>query len=222
METTKVFKQFQEFWKAGKDARLNLECHAGQVWLHLQVHLPQPPPPQPYHPHPPRQGPSRLRRRARRAEARAQAAENATKLAATEEVAVQTNEEEIKTADAAVQAAFDDQPAVFSNHATQFLYPFPPPHIPDELCHDQVYAAAAQAEVRHQPSPPPYIPQVDGAADQTLDQGHVWSCKCCMYEKLFETEDELQRHHNGPDDRGDPHFLQYDECNICYPWHVWS
>ena len=219
METVEAFKKFQDFWKAGKDARLNLECHAGQVWLNLQVYLPQPPPPRSHYPPPPRQDSSRQRRRARRAEARAQAAVNAAKPAAvTAEVSVQTDDSEVKTTDAAVQAAIDDQPAELFHHSHQFLYPFPPPQIPDEVCHDQVYAAAAQADLRHQQSPPPYIPQVDGSADQE----HIWSCKCCMYAKFFDTEDELQRHHNGPDDRGDPHFLQYEECSICYPWHVWS
>ena len=115
MEATKVFKQFQEFWKAGKDARLNLECHAGEVWLQLHVHLPQPPPHQSYHhPHLPRQGPSRLRRRARRSEAREKAAEKAVNPTVTAEVSTQTTEEEIETTDAAVQAAFNDQSVVLS------------------------------------------------------------------------------------------------------------
>ena len=43
MEATEVFKNFQHLWQAGKDARLNLECRAGQVWIHLQVNLPHPP-----------------------------------------------------------------------------------------------------------------------------------------------------------------------------------
>ena len=95
MDVTEVVKKFQEFWQAGKDARLNLECHAGQVWLHLQVHLPQPPPPQRQQCHPPRQGPSRLRRRARRAEARSKAAEKAANQTATADVSQQTDEDTI-------------------------------------------------------------------------------------------------------------------------------
>ena len=67
-----IYQQFETLWHAGKDACLHLECHAGQVWLNLQVHL-QPPPP-PYHhqyhrPHP-RNSPSRQRRRERRQAAR--------------------------------------------------------------------------------------------------------------------------------------------------------
>ena len=111
-EATELFKNFQHLWQAGKDARLNLECHAGQVWLHLQVQLHHPPSPQQYHPHPPRQGPSRLRRRARRAEERAKAAANAapTPSKSTAEVFAQTDE--IQTVDAAVQAAIPTPIAV--------------------------------------------------------------------------------------------------------------
>ena len=79
---------------------------------------------------------------------------------------MQTDGEGTKTTDAAVQAAFDNQHTVLSHHAPPFLYP-------DELFHDQVDAATAQAELSHQQSPPPNIPQVDGSADQTIDQGHV-------------------------------------------------
>ena len=224
MEATKVFKQFQEIWKAGKDARLNFECHAGQVWLHLQVHLPQPPLPQPYHhPQAPRQGPSRLRRHARRSEARAKAAEKAVNQTVTVEVSVQTIEKEVKTTDAAVQAAFEDQPAKLYNHTPHLSFPFPPPHIPDEFYSEQENEAAAQAEAQAQYAAT-HIPQVDGLDDATViaGQDHIWSCKCCMFQKFFDTEEELQQHHNGLDDRGDQHFISYEECNICYPWHVWS
>ena len=109
-EATELFKNFQHLWQAGKDARLNLECHAGQVWLHLQVQLHHPPSPQQYHPHPPRQGPSRLRRRARRAEERAKAAANVAPSKSIAEVFAQTDE--IQTVDAAVQAAIPTPIAV--------------------------------------------------------------------------------------------------------------
>ena len=146
-------------------------------------------------------------------------------MTATAEVSQQTDEIKIKTTDAAVQASSDDQPEVIFRHAHQLVFPFPPPHLSDEVCPDHVIdAAAVQAELRPQHSPPPHIPQVDGLVDSPViaDQGHIWSCKCCMFEKFFDTEDELQHHHNGLDDRGLQHFIRYDECNICYPWHVWS
>ena len=62
-----LFANFQQFWRSGKDAHLSMECHAGQAWLQLRVHLPQPHQQQ----KPRRPGPSRIRRRARRTEARA-------------------------------------------------------------------------------------------------------------------------------------------------------
>ena len=100
-----LFRQFQTYWKAGAGARLYLECHAGEVWMNLQIHLHRPPPPPPAHcrqhgspPDPPsshqqrsRQNPSRLRRRDRRAQARAAAKAAVNKT--TEDVAVQTEDD---------------------------------------------------------------------------------------------------------------------------------
>ena len=80
------YSKFHDMWRDHKDARIIVECHAGQAWvsLHHRILCPPTSPPQP----PSRQsqsspsrrprkpGPSRLRRRARREEAR-RAAENA-------------------------------------------------------------------------------------------------------------------------------------------------
>ena len=58
--------------RVGNNARVQLECHAGQAWLSLHLHVLHPPPHQDAFPR--RQpGPSRLRRRARRAALRAKA-----------------------------------------------------------------------------------------------------------------------------------------------------
>ena len=69
-EAEELFATFQKFWRSGKNARLNVKCHAGKVWasLHVSINLSQP------SPHQKRSSPSRLRRRARRAATRAQAA----------------------------------------------------------------------------------------------------------------------------------------------------
>ena len=97
-----LFRQFQTYWKAGAEAQLNLECHAGKVWMNLKIHLHRPPPPPPLHsrqhgssPEPPhfrkqqsRQSPSRIRRRAA-----ARAAENK----ALEDTAVQTEDNLLMT-----------------------------------------------------------------------------------------------------------------------------
>ena len=78
----------------------------------------------------------------------------------------------------------------------------------DELCPDRVYHAAEQAADH-----PPHIPQVDGLENAERE----WWCYCCTYAKLFDTEELLHQHHDDPD-----HFVTYEECNICYPWHVWT
>ena len=77
MEASDIFSKFQNLWRAGTNARLNFECRAGQVWMSLHVHLPNAPPQQQQQHHRRRPGPSRLRRRARRAEARERTAEKA-------------------------------------------------------------------------------------------------------------------------------------------------
>ena len=85
-EIKELFHKFQDLWQAGSDACLNLECHAGQVWMKFQVKVCHPPPPK--HRRSSRQGPSRLRRRARRADERAASAQVAEKVP-TKEVAAQ-------------------------------------------------------------------------------------------------------------------------------------
>ena len=73
-----LLSNFETCWKAGKDARLYLNCHAGQAWINFHLNLSSSPPSQPKPTQPRKPGPARLRRRARREEARARAAaENA-------------------------------------------------------------------------------------------------------------------------------------------------
>ena len=57
----KFLSNFKETWQAGKDARLYLECHAGQVWMNLHLRLTLPPPPKHQH-QLKKPGPSRLGR----------------------------------------------------------------------------------------------------------------------------------------------------------------
>ena len=77
--------------------------------------------------------------------------------------------------------------------------------VSDAFCPDRMFQTAEKARpTQHD------IPQLDGQCDDIL-----WSCRCCGYEKFFDTEEILQQHH----DHG--HMLTYEECNICYPWHVW-
>ena len=64
------------------------------------------------------------------------------------------------------------------------------------------------------------IPQLDGnVLNQNIStkEGNTWECKCCEFSTVFETEIQLQIHHDTSHD-----FIEYEECNLCYPWHVWT
>ena len=149
-----------------------------------------------------RRGPSYRRRLQRRAAAR--------KVAAA-----------CKTAEKAIQVVPDVPLTIYS--------PPQPSHIPiDELCPDKDYLL--QKQDQHLPTQLQLvdnIPQLDGHDEQLqhedLDNHWInpdpdtgaWVCKCCEYAHTFPTEDDLRLHH-------DQLIFEYDECNICYPWHVWS
>ena len=70
-----LYQQFEALRHAGQDACLRLECHAGQVWLNLQVHIQQPPRQHQNLSPSSKNSPSRQRRRARRKAAREAAAD---------------------------------------------------------------------------------------------------------------------------------------------------
>ena len=167
--TTDLIQKFQQLWRAGNIARLSLECRGGQGWANLHVKLPDPPPHLhqhgPHYPAPPahsrrRPGPSRMRRRARRAEARKGAAEEAAvNVEPTEEVTIQA--ENIPLADAAAEAATAyippllpsdvHQPAEEADKAQQqqHLEEVPEQGVPDvrdAFCPDFEYKTAEQAE----------------------------------------------------------------------------
>ena len=77
-ELESFLTKFRSLWNSCFDAHLELDSHAGQAWVSLRVHLghaPGPLQPPDHISHPPnstRNGPSRQRRRARRAAARAE------------------------------------------------------------------------------------------------------------------------------------------------------
>ena len=70
--------KFMQLWNSGYEARLTAECWPGKATINLQLTLGDKPPPPPracqVRPQPRRPGPSRLRRRERRAEAHTAAA----------------------------------------------------------------------------------------------------------------------------------------------------
>ena len=212
-EANNFFLKFKHLWQAGMDASLVFECHAGKAWFNLRLHTPYEPPPQQHHQQPRRPTPSRLRRRARRAKARAAAAAANTAPETNPlgvHIAVQTDIPSIETADVAEQASVQVE--------AEYVY--------DVLCPDPEYDTA-QHSVQECCVSAPYpdtvnIPQYDGLAQNSpsADQNQIpwsWSCKCCQFERFFSTEEKLRLHHNNYG-----HMLQYEECNICYPWHVWT
>ena len=238
-----LFNVFQTYWQAGLDARLNLECHAGKVWMHLQVQLNHPPPPlsplhgQPKPPPPyrrqPRQSPSRVRRRARRAEARAAA--RAAVNGAAEDVAVE--HDPIIENEVAVPLKLnhpdDQQPHKEAEEVAMPTVAGPGHilHVPDLFCPDKVYHdLPAAAQDVPQPPHQDTLPQLDGHAGDVAGRQEAeqededwinpdpvtgsWVCRCCYYAHNFISEDELRKHHNTLS-------MQYEDCNICYPWHVW-
>ena len=82
-----LVNNFKQFWKSGRSAHLDIDCHAGQAWMGLRVRLGH----VHDHDHQPeirtRNGPSRQRRRMHRAAARQQAAEEAAAVTSDAEEA---------------------------------------------------------------------------------------------------------------------------------------
>ena len=165
------------FWRelqSGQDVQLQMECHAGQVWLSFHVHVAHPPPQQHHQRH---HGPSRLRRRARIAEARA-AANAVPKETVADDVGTaekadsgqtETNKhnDDLPTSSAAQEAAKHPQPI----HNTQLPseqavhWHICTPDVPDTFCPDRDYEAAAEVDRRNVPSLQSHnqnIPQLDG------------------------------------------------------------
>ena len=158
-------------------------------------------------------GPSYHRRLQRRAAAR--------KVAAAQQIADEAFQTEVAPDVSAL-------PVVEAAHAD--AEPFP---IQDELCPDKDYAIQTQDQQQNlhtQHYTDDTIPQLDGHGsdvienqnDEDLDSwinpnpdNGLWVCRCCEYAHDFPTEDDLRLHH-------DTLIFEYDECNICYPWHVWT
>ena len=152
-----------------------------------------------------RRGPSYHRRMKRRRDARKAAAAS-------------------KIADKAIQVV-SGLPLTETEYSPPQVQTFPIPL--DELCPDKDYLLPTQ----DQHLPPQHqlvdtIPQLDGhepLQHEGLDDSWInpdpytgaWVCRCCEFAHTFPTEDDLRLHH-------DQLIFEYDECNICYPWHVWS
>ena len=245
-----IVNKFQGSWQTGKYARLNLECHAGQVWINLQLHIGHHPPPQHHHHQPRRPGPSRIRRQVRRAEARAAAKAASEDNNATAEVAVQTenNFKPIeKTYNAVEQTVLpaktctltglhglaagplhpppQDIPAALAGHVRQLAEQAQPwhqtsQHVTDTFCTDQDYEPAANV------GPP--LPQYG----HHVRHGHGHSLGIPQLDGSMDTLPSqwsckcchYETFFNTEDElqhHHARHMMEYEECNICFTGHVW-
>ena len=209
--------KFHEIWRDGKDARVTVECHAGQAWLSIHHRLPCPPPSAQPTSGCRRPSPSRLRRRARRAHARAVAAQatspSASEDAASVEIipseqtdrAVQT--EKTKTVDTTMQVDSQEE---------HQLPPAPTEGIHDQHHHHCQAPTAVQAVVSRQAIvnvrnefykkpvhsySSPKIPQLDGNISPKLSQ-------CNLCKKVLETSDDYKWHFETEHGREDCRLLR--------------
>ena len=124
-ELDSFIQKFKQLWHSGLSAHLDLDTHAGQAWVGLRVRLGHAPGPLHIRPHRTRDGPSRQRRRDRRAASRQEEAEEAPQEnTQRNETVVNENEpaevvDEAERAAAVIVAAEDpaDQQEVAENAA---------------------------------------------------------------------------------------------------------
>ena len=139
--------KFLDLRQSGLDANLSLNCIAGKLKIQLDLEIGQAHPPAPRPQRCP--GPSRLRRRARRAQVREEAAANAASSETIQRAvkAVPTNDAAVQagpvthTVDAAVQAANETKDV-----AVQAVPPQRPAH---PLLQHQPAANAAGPQLQH-------------------------------------------------------------------------
>ena len=205
--------KFQNVWRAGKDARLVIECQAGQAWISIHQHIGLPPPPPKQHHR--RPGPARLRRSARRAQARAEA-ENVFAAAITAEMAVQTDQPP-QTLEAAVQAEPVRPnpphvvPAEQAGPANDQQWAAQAHQVSDAFCPDRMFQTAEKARpTQHD------IPQLDGQQDLDGSQQHpqhvqqgLQKHQCDNCQAAFENKQQLYQH-------SESHGYGCDDCFICY------
>ena len=174
-EAVQLFFKFQQLWQAGKDARLSMESHAGEAWINLHVYLPTPPqPPRNYRQQKRQPGPSRLRRRERRAAARTHTAEQAVVISETtednveavvvEEVTENVTEDSGKTITEEANKFEESNKETNSGNAGQAFY--------CDIC-ERIFITEkglkSHTGKMHKPSIWSPIPQIDGC----IDENHV-------------------------------------------------
>ena len=170
-----------------------------------------------------------MRRSARCAEARAAA--RAAVNEAAENVAVE--QDHANENDATVSSNLNHPDAAEEVAMHTVAGPGHILHVPDLFCPDIVCHDLPAAAQDGSPPPPQDTlpqPQLDGHAEvvageqesEQEDEDWInpdpvtgsWVCRCCYYAHNFISEDDLRKHH-------DTLSMQYEDCNNCYPWHVW-
>ena len=171
-ELNSFVKKFKYLWKSGIGAHLNIDTHAGEAWVGLRVRLGHAPGPPHHQVHPQtreksRNGPSRQRRRDRRAQERihVQEAEEASKV----------ESENVDAENAAVSKEGEKEPGV-SNSTAEVVED----NLSDKSSNAEAYscnlcdarfsslrAIQTHEGKKHKVTGSP-IPQVDGASDEEV------------------------------------------------------
>ena len=210
--------KFREMWRDGLEARLSVECHAGQAWMSIHHRLPCPPSSSPQSPRK-RPSPSRIRRRARHAHARAAAAQadpspvQVDGKIAKADIAIQTEmSDTVAVDDSAVQADIqsehDAHPAL-----TEHLQHCQAASAEQAHHDDRQQKRRGQAEHRQavvhitserddtNQEPTHYIPQLDGNISPNVSQ-------CSNCEKVLWTIDDYKWHYETKHGREDCRLLK--------------
>ena len=164
--------QNTDLWKSGIGAHLNIDTHAGEAWVGLRVRLGHAPGPPHHQVHPQtreksRNGPSRQRRRDRRAQERIQVQEA--------EEASKVESENVDAENAAVSEEGEKEPGV-SNSTAEVVED----NLSDKSSNAEAYscnlcdarlsslrAIRTHEGKKHKVTGSP-IPQVDGASDEEV------------------------------------------------------
>jgi hypothetical protein len=244
--------KFVSLWHLGRDAQLFASTCDGQATVKLHLHLGHcPPAPQHQQPAPRRSGPSRVRRRARRAAAAVKAA--AAPVTPTVEAAVKAVDDSQETAVEAVLPALS-----LIGHAGQA--DLPPQHVPAPQAHQVGHhpdPAAAQVAPQQLPSLPAEqaqpLPAPSHVRDAFCTDKHYRSAAQAAPPPQYDVRNVIHQTipqldgfmpPNLPDHEWSckccryetffhtedqlehhhdhAHMVTYEECNICFTRHVWT
>ena len=168
-ELQSFLSKFCNLWSSGRNARLAVECQAGQATVNLQLDLGLPHHAHPQEHHKKQVSPSRLRRRARRAQARIEAAVVAAQATAAEEEADKpsnTNTAAAKAAQSVKDAPEQDAASTLTETKDAAVQAGPQVTEAAAQAAGHTVDVAVQAEVpQHLHQPPPPLQQ---AAAQAL------------------------------------------------------